>query len=192
VSGILGDPPRYEQRAWPLLEPATERSLVVVGACDGLYRGQDDGAWVPIEVAASGGRLHLVADLAAVAASGTTEPVAVATVGSGADRLTLTATASGPDEVVLALARSGEPVGPTGGPVPVTDAVQQIEWRADPTFAWTQAFVDGDEALFVTGRPPAERNLTLGADPDGDLGPFPGSVEARTRPTPTCDAIVGR
>lgn len=184
VSRLVGSPPavtRYEK----LPIPAPGPGLAVVGDCLALYRGFADGRWETVEVSAAGGdhrlRVHL-------RGAGDDDPTAVLAVGDDADHFVVAVVVDG-SEARFQLHRNGN-VSPPGQAVDLGGGEHHIEVEADPTRAWVRVLVDERQVLFQPGGGPASTAATLGEDPFGALGRFPGTVVAEPTPTPTCDGLV--
>lgn len=184
VSDVLGTPPSATRYA-TLPDRAPEAGLAIRGACLGLYQGQPDGAWSPVEVSADGGRLVLRARIDRGSTVGSSALVAV---GEADEHLVVTVEGSG-DASRFRLVRDGVPsaVGPD---VDLGGRDHRVEIQADPTLPWVTVYVDGEEAFFEGGRPPRRSTLAVGRDPFGEVPDFAGSVDELPTPTPTCDALV--
>ena len=193
VSHTVGRPPpvrRYDQL--PARAPGV--ILAIVGPCDGLYQGQSDGAWSPIEVSDRRGNLQFVIERNG---SPPKEPEAVVALGPVSDTMVLTLVNDrGANRFVLA--RNGVGSKP-GRAVDLTGRPHQLQVRADPTFAWSSVYLDGREVLFVAGTPPLPGPVRGGVDPSGSAVPFGSSrgakpndsvIADRPSPTPTCDALL--
>ena len=185
VSDVVGSPPSF--RSYPELPArAPGPGLAVRGRCLGLYQGQSNGDWVPIEVSAEGGqhRLRVQTDPDGPPASG-----ALVTVGDAADHLVVEVIpGTGGGRSRLRIVRNGS-AGAPGPPVGL-QGTSTVVVQADPVLTWAKVFVDGREVLFQPGRPPAGGSAAVGADPYGAVAPFTGTVTAEPTPTPTCDALV--
>ena len=184
VSDLVGSPPSATRYA-TLPDRAPRAGLAVRGECLGLYQGQADGGWTPVEVSAAGGQPAFRVRLD----DGTANPSsALATVGEADDHVVVTVEGSGAGSR-FRLVRDG--VAGTAGPeVDLGGGDHRVEIQADPTLTWVKVFVDGDEAFFEGGRPPRRSPLVVGRDAFGDVPPFAGSVVERPTPTPTCNALV--
>jgi len=184
VGRVVGSPPaitRYEK----LPIPAPGPGLAVVGDCLALYRGFADGRWETVEVSAAGGDHRLRIDLRDASDD---DPTAVLAVGDDADHLVVAAVVDG-TEARFQLHRNGN-VSPPGKAVELGGGEHHMEVEADPTRAWVRVLVDERQVLLQPGGGPASTVASLGEDPFGALGRFPGTVVAEPTPTPTCDGLV--
>ncbi|QXC60176.1 hypothetical protein KSP35_17750 [Aquihabitans sp. G128] len=186
VADVLGSPPAFRRfdRALPAKAPGT--GLTVLGDCDGLYEGQTDGSWAPLEVSAAAGHHRLRVRLDGAARSD--ELLAVLSVGDEADHLVVAV--SGPARSArFTIVRNGV-AGPAGSTVDLSGSGQVVDVSVDPAFAWVRLTVDGREARFEPGGPPKDRTATVGRDPFGDVAPLPATPRVEPTPTPTCDDLV--
>jgi hypothetical protein len=186
VGEVLGSPPAVVAYPDRLPDRAPGRQYAVVGDCDGLYRGRGDGSWVPLEVAATGGRHRLMVSLGSV---GDGEPVTVLTSGSAGDRLAVVVEGAGDGRVRFSTVRDGV-VSSAGDPVAVDGSAQEVEVHVDPAFPSVGVFVDGEGAFFTYAIPPRPPVVSIGSDPDGALTPYPNEITVLATPTPTCKRLV--
>ena len=190
VSDVVGSPPPF--RSYPELPArAPGPGLAVRGRCLGLYQGQSDGAWVPIEVSAEGGqhRLRVTVDPDSGLDPAAPPGRLLAAIGERAGPRAVVAVQGPPERARLLVVRNGV-AGPAGDVVDLTGGGHDVDVDADPAFAWIKVRVDGREVLFLPGAPPPDRTAVLGRDPFDAVAPSPATVTARATPTPTCRALV--
>jgi len=185
VAEVVGRRPSFDRAASIHDVTASADDLLVVGDCDGLYFGQGDGVWSPVETTAAVGvpRLRVTGRPAPGG-----EPVTLLRAGDLEVRLVATAPA-GPGstggEVRVDLVRAGavtegRPFAPGAGPI-------DLEVDLDGNLPSTHVSRDGADVAFAPQAPPTDR-FTLAGGAEGVEG-----VEVRPlpTPTPTCRALTG-
>ena len=177
VSDTIGRPPPVRMyRTLPSRAPG--EVLAIVGPCDGLYQGQADGGWSPIEVAARRGNLSFTVERHGPLPG---KPEVVVAFGPPADTVRLTLVHQrGATRFVMVRngveSKAGKAVDLAGGD-------HHLQIRADPTFTWSSVYLDGREVLFVPGTPPVSGAPTKGVGPALVVTSLPS-------PTPTCDLLL--
>ena len=177
VSNTIGRPPPVQRyRTLPVRAPG--EVLAVVGPCDGLYQGQSDGGWSPIEVSARRGNLRFTLEHIGPLPG---RPEVVAAFGPLADHLRLTLVQRRGATRFIFVRNGAE--SKAGKAIDLTGGVHYLQIRADRTFAWTSVYLDGREVLFVPGTPPLPGTPLVGTGPGLAVTRVPS-------PTPTCDALL--
>lgn len=162
---------------------------VVVGDCDGLYRG-DGTSWRPLEVTSARGRIHLRVKWDT---SGATPASTLVTLGEGRDQLVVTIRRVDDRRIAVGLLRDGTDVAVARSAASVPAGREhEVVVDADPARAGVGVRVDGTGAAFSYGVGPEVATTTLGQDgaASAGLSPLPAAVTLVEDPTPTCDALT--
>jgi hypothetical protein len=163
--------------------------LFILGRCDGLYVESFGGAWLPVERTARSG-LHDLSVTFPPRGHGS-RPVALLTLGRGADRVTVVLRGN---EVYV---RVGGRTVSAGAVAPVRPGrTARFRVSIDPLNGrwFLSVGVDG-HAVASLVPVPYDRlaHAYLGVDPsDPRLRRFPGLVAAAAEPTPVCNLLAGR
>jgi len=174
VGRQLGRPPSV-RRGPTLPAKVVTDAIFVVGGCDGVYFGQSDDFWSPVERRAGAGVHRLEVPAAALDRD---QETTVVSVGEGPRRLLFTARPAGSGRLVMEL-HVGDGVvrgAPFDAPKGNDNLVLDVD--VDPTRNAVSVTSGGRDLLFTFGRAEVSEPVT----------PSEGVREVPI-PTPTCDAL---
>ncbi len=160
---------------------------VVIGDCDGLYRG-GDVAWRPLEVTSARGRYHLRIRWDALSA---TPPSRLLTLGAGDDVVVVTLRRLDETRVQVRLARNGADIS-VGSTTAEAGREHDLVVDADPARLGVGVTADGTGVAFGFGAGPDPPSVELGVSggSPSEGPPLPARVTVVDDPTPTCDALI--